>query len=275
MRNDATDLSSEYDNDSHDTTYTGTRNEQAWIEESLGEFFDDRLITDILYKVKGGKEANVYCCRCHPDSGHDLLAAKVYRPSQFRAMKNDGLYRLGRDEVTGEGKVIRDNRARRAMAKRTKVGQQMRSMSWIHHEYGALKQLYDAGCDVPEPVAINERAIMMAYCGDDARAAPTLHEVRLGVSEAVRLYKRIEQNLEVMLQCGRVHGDLSAYNILYDDGEPVIIDLPQTVDPLKHPDAYALLQRDVDRVCSYFRKQKVDCDAGDLMARLWRYATPG
>ena len=273
MRNDAQALYN--DDDSHDTTYTGTRNEQAWIEESLGEFFDDHLITDILYKVKGGKEANVYCCRCHPDSGHDLLAAKVYRPSQFRAMKNDWQYRVGREEVSGEGKAIRDNRAQRAMAKRTKVGQQMRSMSWIHHEYNALKQLFDAGCDVPEPIAINERAIMMQYVGDDARAAPTLHEVGLGVSEAVRMYKRIEQNLEVMLQCGRIHGDLSSYNILYDEGEPVIIDLPQTVDPLKHPDAFALLQRDVDRVCSYFRKQKVDCDSGDLMARLWRYATPG
>jgi len=273
MRNDANDLFSE--NESHDTTYTGTRNEQAWLEESLGEFFDDRLITDILYKVKGGKEANVYCCQGHPDSGHELIAAKVYRPAQFRAMKNDGLYRIGREEVDGEGKAIRDNRAQRAMAKRTKIGQAFRSMSWIHHEYGALKQLYDAGCDVPEPYAINERAIMMRYIGDEIRAAPTLHEVRLECDEATEMFNRIADNLEVMLSYGRIHGDLSAYNILYDQGEPVIIDLPQTVDPLKHPDAYALLQRDVNRVCTYFTKQGVDCDAAELMARLWRYAMPG
>lgn len=272
MRHDHDDLTNE--DEPHPTTYTGTRNEQAWIESSLGEFIDDQLITDVLYKVKGGKEANVYCCTANPASGFDLLAAKVYRPTAFRAMRNDKVYRLGRSEVDGEGKTIRDSRAHRAMHKRSKVGQAMRSFSWIHHEYAALQQLHAAGCDVPEPVAINERAILMRFAGDASRAAPTLHEVALEVSEAVRVYKRIEQNLEVMLQCGRVHGDLSAYNILYDQGEPVIIDLPQTVDPLKHPGAFDLLQRDVDRVCAYFRRQGVDCDAVDLTMRLWRYAMP-
>ncbi len=273
MRHDPDALTG--DEPPHPTTYTGTRNEQAWIEASLGEFFDDQLITDVLYKVKGGKEANVYCCAANRDSGFELLAAKLYRPTAFRAMRNDRLYRIGRSEVDGEGKTIRDSRAQRAMHKRTKMGQAMRSFSWIHHEYEALIQLYSAGCAVPEPVAINERAIMMRFVGDTRRAASTLHEVRLDVSEAVRLYKQVEQNLEAMLTCGRIHGDLSAYNILYDEGEAVIIDLPQTVDPLKHPDAFALLQRDADRVCSYFRKQGVDCDAADLTARLWRYAAPG
>lgn len=263
------------EDDTHPTTYTGTRNEQAWIEQSLGEFFDDQLITDVLFKVKGGKEANVYCCAANPGSGLGLVAAKIYRPAAFRAMKNDGLYRLGREEVDGEGKAIRDSRGQRAMHKRSKVGQAFRSMSWIHHEFGALKELYDAGCDVPEPIAINERAIMMTYFGDTHRAAPTLHEVGLEVSEAVRIYKRVEQNLELMMRCGRVHGDLSAYNILYDEGEPVIIDLPQTVDPFKHPGAFDLLHRDVDRICTYFRKQGVDCDVADLTARLWQYTMPG
>lgn len=269
-----TESNASNDSEPYKTSYGGTRNERAWIDESLGEFFDDQLITDVLYKVKGGKEANVYCCVAHPDTGYELLAAKLYRPTQFRAMKNDGRYRIGRNEVSREGKAIRDSRARRAMTKRTTKGQAFRSMSWIHHEYNALKQLYKAGCDVPEPIAINERAILMRYIGDQSGAAPTLQEIHLETSDAIAMYQRIEKNIEIMLSCSRIHGDLSAYNILYDDGVPVIIDLPQAVDPHKHPEAHSLLQRDIDRVCSYFRKQGVDCDASKVMTRLWKLLNP-
>ena len=68
-------------------TFTGGRQEQRWIEESLGGFFADGWLTDILYRVKGGKEATVYCCKAHPATGHDLIAAKVFRPRMFRAIR--------------------------------------------------------------------------------------------------------------------------------------------------------------------------------------------
>jgi catechol 2,3-dioxygenase-like lactoylglutathione lyase family enzyme len=45
-------------------------------------------ILDVLRRVKGGKEANVYCCRTHPSTGVDLLAAKLYRPRMFRNLRS-------------------------------------------------------------------------------------------------------------------------------------------------------------------------------------------
>jgi RIO kinase 1 len=146
----------------------------------------------------------------------------------------------------------------------------MRSGSWIHFEYQTLCDLFNAGVDVPEPVTINDRAILMEFVGDAGRAAPTLHEVGLSTDEAESLFDDVMRNITDMLEAGRVHGDLSAFNILYDRGRAVIIDLPQCVDPWRHPMAFELLSRDVDRVCGYFKRQGVACDAGRLTVDLWR-----
>ncbi len=61
-------------------TYVGSKYERLWVLSWLGPFYDNKQITDVLHRVKGGKEANVYCCAAHPDTGLELMAAKVYRP---------------------------------------------------------------------------------------------------------------------------------------------------------------------------------------------------
>ena len=43
-------------------TFSGSRHEREWILNYLGPFYDTKKITDVLRRVKGGKEANVYCC---------------------------------------------------------------------------------------------------------------------------------------------------------------------------------------------------------------------
>jgi RIO kinase 1 len=74
-----------------------------------------------------------------------------------------------------------------------------------------------------------------------------------------------------------VHGDLSAFNVLWWRETPVIIDFSQAVDAITHPAARELLVRDVDRTAAYFRRAGVaiDLDAalalvGDTPARFAR-----
>ncbi|HEU5086153.1 MAG TPA: RIO1 family regulatory kinase/ATPase, partial [Roseiflexaceae bacterium] len=66
-----------------------------------------------------------------------------------------------------------------------------------------------------------------------------------------------------------IHGDLSAYNILYNHGMVTIIDLAQMVDPRYNADVYPLLERDIERVCRYFARYGVQADAGALAGNLW------
>jgi serine/threonine-protein kinase RIO1 len=80
-------------------TYKPSRHESGWLLSSLAPFYQQNLITDVLASVKGGKEASVYRCQAGPTlvaEGTSLLAAKVYRPRQFRNLRNDKMYRDGR-----------------------------------------------------------------------------------------------------------------------------------------------------------------------------------
>jgi RIO kinase 1 len=255
-------------------TYQGGRAERAYLLEAAADYLADNLIADVLFKVKGGKEANVYCCRAHRDlrrsAGYDLIALKLYRPGEFRAMKNDAVYRLGREEVDASGKAQRKSRALRAMAKRTKVGKAMRSMSWTAHEYRALDELVLAGIEVPEPVASNERSILMRFVGDEAGAAPTLHDARLTRHEADAALHQSMGVLRSMLAMDRVHGDLSPYNLLWWRGKVTVIDLPQCVDAEANPLALSLFVRDVEHVLGHFRKLGLAVpDPGRWAMKLW------
>jgi RIO kinase 1 len=254
------------------TTYQPARFEAEWLLASLRSFYDEDLISDILAVVKGGKEATVYRCQAHPATGLDLLAAKVYRPRQFRNLRNDKMYKEGRTILTAEGRPVKttDHRIARAVGKKTAFGVQVEHTSWLMYEYTTLERLHQAGAVVPRPIASNDNAILMGYCGDERIAAPTLHEVTLERPEATRLFQETLRNIELMLQHNLIHGDLSAYNILYWEGTITLIDFPQVTSSQNNRQARFILQRDITRVCDYFAAQGVYCKPKAITDDLWR-----
>ena len=260
---------------SFNPTFRGSRYERIWILSWLGPFYDDKKITDVLHRVKGGKEANVYCCAAHPDTGLALLAAKVYRPRQFRNLRNDSRYRQGRALLDARGKAVGDRRALRAVCQGTRKGKEIQHTSWLAYEYDLLARLHAAGGDAPRPVAMGNNTILMEYVGAVGAPAPSLAEIELRKREARPLFDRLLHNVELMLSLGRIHGDLSAYNVLYWEGEIKIIDFPQAIEPATNPDARAILGRDVLRLCQYFAHYDIKSDPVAIADGLWaRYAPP-
>ena len=264
------------------TTYQPSRHESGWLMQSLREFYDQELISDVNGLVKGGKEASVYRCKAHPQTGMEWIAAKVYRPRMFRQLRNDKMYRQGRTVLKQSGKAVKatDTRAMRAMGKKSSFGEQLAHTSWLMHEYTTLERFYEKGMAVPKPVATTSNAILMGYVGDENMAAPTLSQVSLDKGEANRLFQVVVENIELMLQDGRIHGDLSAYNILYWQGAITFIDFPQVTNAhvsrethmfgsQVNPDAEFILERDITRVCEYFQKQGVHCNPRRIMDNLW------
>jgi RIO kinase 1 len=250
-------------------TFTSSFHEREWILNYLGFFYDDKQITDVLSRVKGGKEANVYCCAAHPGTGLELIAAKIYRPRAFRQLRNDSRYRQGRSYLDERGKVVRDDRLLAAIQKKTSTGQELAHNSWLEHEFQTLKLLYEAGVDVPRPVSHGNNTILMEYLGEVGLPAPALQAVRLEPGEARSLFKRLLRNVELMLASGRIHGDLSAFNVLYWEDDIRLIDFPQAVAPAENPDAFELLERDIRRLCQYFDRYGLHSDPGAIARDLW------
>lgn len=239
-------------------------------------FYEAGFITGIVKVVRSGKEATVYCCRAHPSTGVEYLAAKLYWPRELRSFQNDALYQQGRAvQVTeshdamkvGKGGINR--RLQRAVRKKSRIGREVQFAAWIAQEYHTLGRLYAAGADVPRPLDWSDSAILMEFIGDGAIPAPQLADVTLPAGEAPRLFARVLRNIELCLACDVVHGDLSAFNILYLDGRLTLIDFPQSVEPRWSPNARMLLERDLTNICDYFAGYGVRADPSRLERRLW------
>ncbi len=243
--------------------------ERQWVIDSVAPFYHDNMITDVTRRVKAGKEANVYCCVGHPTTGLPLLAAKLYRPRMLRTLKNDAIYKAGRSLRGEDGKLMRGRREKLALRQKTRFGRKLDSAWWIGNEFRAQQTLFDAGADVPQPVAHVGNTVLMAYVGDNDLPAPPLSDVTLEPAEARTLFDRTMQNVALMLDHHVVHGDLSAYNILIWHDDIQIIDFPQMVDARLNPFAFTLLARDITRVCDYFGRFGVNADPARLADDLW------
>lgn len=237
------------------------RGDLAIFEKRVAREAFLRYVEDVVCMINDGKEATVYLCRAQPGVDVSLLAAKMYRSRKFRAFANERQY------VNAERIV--DRRLRKAVKHRTNKGKRLSHFMWITREWNALNVLHEAGASVPVPYAHADDGILMEFVGDEDRAAPMLIQVELSKEEAEQAFASLMRDVEIMLDNDLVHGDLSAYNVLYHGGRPRLIDLPQAVDAMQDPNAMELLRRDVENICSYFTRQGLDVDATEITIDLW------
>lgn len=219
------------------------------------------LVSEVLHAVGNGKEATAYCCRGGSEAPFALAVAKVYRAARFRAFANADAYRAG--------DVIPDRRAAKAMRGKTRRGRMMLQRDWVAREWDTLCELHDAGADVPAPYARTPDAILMELIGDGDGAAPLLERCQLDRASARRVYERLVANVELALACDRVHGDLSAFNVLWHRGRVFVIDFPQAADARTNPNASELLRRDLCNLARYFHRYGIRDDVEGRARRLW------
>lgn len=232
------------------------------LRDSIAPFIDKGLLTEVLQVLKSGKEATVYACRGGARLGGRLVAVKVYRPAEHRQFRADTAYRAGR--------VILSGRVRRAVNNGSDFGREAAFAMWHTHEAIYLRELHAAGVDVPRVIDVEGSAIAMQYLGDEAGPAPQLRSVRLSAPEAAHAWERVVGSVRKMLTLNRVHGDLSPYNLLWHEGRPWVIDVPQMVDPRQNPNARTFLERDLENVHRYLSRFASLQDPWKLAGTLWR-----
>jgi RIO kinase 1 len=227
------------------------------------------LVTDLaavdyeLGVLKTGKEADVFLVR-RGVPGTDrscLLAAKRYRDATHRQFHRDAGYL--------EGRRVRESRVNRAVAGRSEFGRQAIAGQWAQAEFNALVRLYSARVPVPYPVQILGTEVLLEFIGQaDGTAAPRLAETRPGPADLASLWSQLVEAMTTLASAGLAHGDLSPYNLLVHHGRLVMIDLPQVVDVVSHPNGRGFLDRDARNVAAWFAARGLPGADPERLARL-------
>ena len=225
-----------------------------WFDRRVFDQVFDRLTLLSLYKLmtKGhfdtldfpiarGKEAHVF----HGTSENGPVAVKIFHTSNA-VFKNLMQY------IEGDQRFGGLSRRHRNLVD-----------IWVRKEYRNLLRLAKWGLSVPEPIAVQKNVLVMEYIGDEIAPAPRLRDTKIDNPEEVFDYL-IRFTATAWQKANLVHGDLSAYNILWHEGEAVVIDVGQGVVQ-NHPKSEEFLVRDVKQLVRWANSNGIDVELAEAM----------
>ena len=211
------------------------------IPKRILPLVENGLIDEVIRPLMSGKEADVFIVRC----GTQIRCAKIYKEAEKRSFKQAVQYR--------EGRKVRNSRRARAMEKGSKFGRKEQEQVWQNTEVDALYRLAEIGVRAPRPYGCFDGVLIMELITDtEGYVAPRLNDVSMSAEQALEDHAIVMQYVVRMLSAGLIHGDLSEFNVLVDEHGPVIIDLPQVIDAAANNNAERMLERDVNKITSYY-----------------------
>jgi RIO kinase 1 len=234
------------------------------IPDRIKPLVEEGLVDAVLRQLMSGKEAQVYLVRC----AEEVRCAKVYKEANKRSFRQAVQYT--------EGRKVKNSRRARAMKKGSRYGRDQQEADWRNAEVDTLRRLAAAGVRVPRPYNFLDGVLLMEMVADEEGSpAPRLNDLELTPQQALDYYEILIAQVVLMLCSGVVHGDLSEYNVLVGRNGPVIIDLPQAIDPAGNNSAEALLERDVDNLTAYFSQFAPELRSTDYGKEIWSIYSNG
>jgi len=228
-------------------------------DKRVGSEVFDKITLETLYKlanqgylqilngaISTGKEANVF--KGIDDNGY-FVAVKIYRvtTSDFKKMQ---------DYIQGDPRFkVNTNNKRQVIN------------TWVNKEFRNLKRAYEYGVRVPRPIVAKNNILIMEFIGDEeGNPAPLLKNAN--ISNPQNVVEKIIKFVKILYKDAKlVHGDLSGFNILIKDDQPVIIDISQGV-VVDHPIAEELLNRDIVNLLKDFKKLGIEISEDEIKSKI-------
>lgn len=222
----------------------------SYTSINLNKLMAKGIIQEFVGIISAGKEANVYFAI---GKNEKPLAVKIYKidPQNTKWMKNY---------------IIGDPRFKKIGTSTHKI-----IYTWCKKELKNLKQMQRHGIIVPTPLINRDNILVMDFIGEaNGSPAPRLKDVDQLVDPKKTLDFVVNQIKKMYIEAHLVHGDLSAFNILYYKDAPIIIDVSQAVS-VYHINAPIFLKRDIINVLQYFKSYFTKADlpnVDDLVAEI-------
>jgi RIO kinase 1 len=228
-------------------------------DRRVGSEVFDNLTLKTLYKlaklgylqilngaISTGKEANVF--KGIDDNGN-FVAVKIYRvtTSDFKKMQ---------DYIQGDPRFKVNTSNKRQVIN-----------TWVNKEFRNLKRACEHGVRVPKPIIAKNNILIMEFIGDEeGNPAPLLKNA--DISNPQNVMEQIIKFVKILYNEAKlVHGDLSGYNILIEDDEPIIIDISQGL-VVDHPLAEELLNRDIVNLLKDFKKLGIEISEDEIKSKI-------
>ena len=228
-------------------------------DRKVGSEVFDRLTLNTLYKlakmgyinqlqgaISTGKEANVF--KGINDKGK-FVAVKIYRvgTSDFKKMQY---------YIQGDPRFNVKTSNKRQLIN-----------TWVTKELRNLTRAQEVGVRVPKPIIAKNNILVMEFIGDDiGNPAQLMRQSKISDPEYVA--NKILDYVKILYKDAKlVHGDLSGYNILIDNGKPVIIDISQGV-MVDHPISRELLNRDINNLFRDFKKMGIQISKDQIKSKI-------
>ena len=244
----------------HEKLHSQKRKKDSSDRKTGNEVFD-KITLETLYKlanqghidilngaISTGKEANVLTGITDDEK---FIAVKIYRiaTSDFKKMdyylKGDPRFNI---KTKNKRKII---------------------YSWVTKEFKNLTRLESAGVNVPHPITSSNNVLLIEFIGDEY-GNPAQPAKNQPPKDPEEFFNKLLVNLKLFVNEAKlVHGDLSNYNILNKDEEPVIIDVSQSV-VLDNPISKELLERDINTLVREYTKLGVETNFEEI----WEYVKP-
>ncbi|MBD3230030.1 MAG: serine protein kinase RIO [Candidatus Lokiarchaeota archaeon] len=219
------------------------------VRKIIFKLMQKGIIDQIYGAISTGKEANVY--RATDSDGNDL-AIKIYRITNAET-------KFMWKYITGDPRFSDVRKKPRNIV-----------FAWAKKEFKNLNRAKEANVKVPNPIYQVKNLLVMEFIGENTIPAPKLKDVE--IQNPNKIFNIIIEYINRLYnEANLVHGDLSEFNILMDNDEPVIIDISQAIT-LEHPNSLRYLLRDIKNICWYFSKLNLELPAP---VEIYEYITKG
>jgi len=176
-----------------------------------------------------GKEANVFSAKT---KNNGKVAVKIYR---LETCDFNKMYEY----------IKYDSRFMHITKQRRKV-----IFAWAKREFTNLIKIRQLGIRVPKPITVLNNILVMEFIGNKEPAPKIKDSVP---KNPHKIFKKIVEYMKKLNNNNYVHSDLSEFNILNYNNEPVFIDVSQATT-LENQQTKRFRNRDIKNITRFFNK---------------------